>query len=66
MTKQFIFVIISFLLKKRDIVIHCAQVIMNFMMLIQYISHDENTLNYMKHAFYRINNLKTIFIKYKF
>ena len=66
MIKQFVFIIISFLLEKRDIVIHCARVIMNFVMLIQYISHDKNRLNYMKHALYRINNLKIIFVKYKF
>ena len=39
---------------------------MNFVTLIQYIFHDENTLNYMKHTLYRIDNLKTIFVKYKF
>ena len=39
---------------------------MNFVTLIQYIFHDENMLSYMKHAFYRIDNLKTVFVKYKF
>ena len=66
MTKQFIFVIVSFLLRKRDVVIYCVRVIMNFVTLIQYIFHDGNTLNYMKHALYRIDNSKTVFVKYKF
>ena len=39
---------------------------MNFVIVIQYTFHDENTLNYMKHALYRINNLKIVFVKYKF
>ena len=39
---------------------------MNFVILIQYIFHDEETLNYIKHALYRMDNLKTVFVKYKF
>ena len=66
MIKQFVFVIASFLLEKRDVVIHYARVIMNFGTLIQYTFHNENTLNYMKHAFYRIDSLKITFVKYKF
>jgi len=34
---------------------------MNFMMLIQYIFHDKNTLQYLKHALFQINKLKNIF-----
>ena len=55
-----------FLLKKRDVVIHCARIIMNFITLIQYTFHDENMLNYIKHALYRIDNLKIVFAKYRF
>ena len=66
MTKQFVFVIVSFLLKKHDVVIYYARVIMNFVTLIQYTFHDENTLSYIKHALYRIDSLKIIFIKYRF
>ena len=65
MIKQFVRVIVFFLLKKRNIVIYCARVIINFMTLIQYTFHNENILNYMKHIFYRIDNLKTIFVQYK-
>ena len=36
------------------------------MTLIQYTFHDKNTLNYIKHALYRIDNLKIVFVKYKF
>ena len=42
------------------------RVIMNFVTLIQYTFYDKNTLNYMKYMLYRIDNLKTIFTKYKF
>ena len=66
MTKRFVVVIVSFLLKKRDVVIHYARDIINFVRLIQYIFYDENTLNHIKYALYRINNLKIVFIKYKF
>ena len=38
---------------------------MNFVTLIQYIFHDENILNYMKHMLYRIDNLKTVCVKYR-
>ena len=65
MMTQFVSAITSLLIKKRNTTIHCAQAIMNFVMLTQYISYDENILNYMKHALYRINNLKTIFVKYR-
>ena len=36
------------------------------MTLIQYIFHNKNILSYVKHALYRINNLKIIFVNYKF
>ena len=66
MIKQFVFVIIFSLLEKHDVIIHCARVIINFVTLIQYTFHDENTLNYMNYTLYRIDSLKTIFAKYRF
>ena len=66
MIKQFVFVIISFLLEKCDAVIYRARIIINFVTFIQYIFHDENTLSYMKHAFYQIDSLKIVFVKYRF
>ena len=39
---------------------------MHFVTLIQYTFYNENTLSYMKHALYRIDNLKIIFVKYRF
>ena len=65
MMTQFVSAITSLLIKKRNTTIHCARAIMNFVMLAQYVFHDENILSYMKHALYRINNLKTIFVKYR-
>ena len=55
-----------FLLKKYNAVIDYAQVIMNFVILIQYTFYDENILNYMKHTLHRIDGLKIVFVKYKF
>ena len=65
MIKQFVFVIVSFLLKRRNVIILYVRVIINFVTLIQYIFHNENTLNYMKHALYQIDNLKIVFVKYR-
>ena len=62
---QFVLAITFLFIKKRDTTIHYARAIMNFVMLAQYVFHDENTLNYMKYALYRINSLKTIFVKYR-
>ena len=38
----------------------------DFVILIQYTFYDENTPNYMKYALYRIDDLKIIFVKYRF
>ena len=66
MIKQFVFVIVFFLLEKHNIIIHCTRVIMNFVTLIQNAFHDRNTLNYIKYTLYQIDTLKTVFVKYKF
>ena len=65
MIRQFVPVITPLLIGKRDAAIHCGRAIMDFVMLAMYESHDENTLSYMQHALYRINSLKTVFVKYR-
>ena len=62
---QLVSAITFLLIKKQNTTIHCARAIINFVMLAQYVFHDENILSYMKHALYQINSLKTIFIKYR-
>lgn len=34
--------------------IQCAQSILDFTILIQYVSHDDKMLQYIKHALYRL------------
>ncbi len=41
--------------------IQYAQVILNFIMLVQYISHNDKTLHYMKHILYKLKNTKIAF-----
>ena len=66
MIRQLIFVITSLLFEKRNATIHCARTIMNFVIFVQFVFHDENILNYMIHALYKLNNLKNVFFKYRF
>ena len=41
--------------------IHCAQAILDFTMLAQYVSHNEEMLRYMEHALYRLEKTKIAF-----
>ena len=41
--------------------IQCAQAILNFTMLAQYVLHDEETLRYIEHALYRLEKTKIAF-----
>ncbi len=41
--------------------IQCARAILDFTMLAQYISHDNKTVRYMKHALYRLEKTKIVF-----
>ena len=66
MIRQLIFVITSLLFEKRNATIHCARTVMNFVMLAQFVFHDESILSYMIHALYKLNNLKNVFFKYRF
>ena len=63
--RQPIPILVSLLAGKADAAIHCGRAILDFVMLAMYVSHDEKTLSYMKHALYRIDKLKTVFAKYQ-
>jgi len=41
--------------------VHFIWAVVNFVMLTQYISHDENTLQYLLHVLFQINKLKNVF-----
>ncbi len=44
--------------------IQCAQAILNFTILAQYVSHDDKTLRYMEHALYGLEKTKIAFEHY--
>ena len=41
--------------------IHCTCAILDFTMLAQYLSHNNETLSYIDHALYRLNKTKIVF-----
>ena len=45
--------------------IQCTQAILDFTMLAQCISHDDETLRYMEHALYRLKKTKIAFEHYR-
>ncbi len=45
--------------------IQCAQAILDFRMLAQYVSYDEETHRYMEHALYRLEKTKIAFEQYR-
>jgi hypothetical protein len=59
--QQIISIITSLLIKKWSHVIDFTKVLMNFILIAQYRSHDESTLKYLNHVFSRINFFKKVF-----
>ena len=45
--------------------IQCGQAILDFIMLAQYVSHDNKTLRYMEHALYRLKKTKIAFEQHR-
>ena len=45
--------------------IQCAQAILDFIMLAQYVSHDKETLRYMEHALYKLEKTKIAFEQHR-
>lgn len=41
--------------------IQCAWAILDFIILAQYVSYDEETLRYMEHVLYRLEKTKIVF-----
>ena len=41
--------------------IQCARAILDFIILAQYVSHDDETLWYMEHSLYRLEKTKIAF-----
>ena len=58
---QLIAIVTSLLIRKASNALYCAQALMNFVMMIQYQSHDDESLHYMNNVIYRINVLKEVF-----
>ena len=58
---QFITIVTLLLIRKASDALYCAWAFMNFVMMIQYQSHDDESLRYMNNAIYRINVLKKVF-----
>jgi len=54
-------VIASLLVHNASAAVHFIWAVVNFVMLIQYIFYNKNTLQYLKHALFWINKLKNVF-----
>ena len=65
MVKQRIVAATPFPIHDAPEAIQCARAILDFAMLAQYVSHDEETLCYMEHAFYRLEKTKIAFEQHR-
>ncbi len=61
MVKQLIVAAMPLLIHDATKTIQCAQAILDFTMLAQYVSHDEETLHYIEHVLYRLEKTKIAF-----
>ncbi len=61
MVKQLIIVATPLLIQDVPETIHCAHAILDFTMLAQYPSHNDETLSYMKHTLYKLDKTKIAF-----
>ena len=44
---------------------YCARAIVDFILLAQYKMHDDETLEYLDHALYRIDKTKAVFKQFR-
>ncbi len=58
---QIVSVIASLLAHDASAAVHFIWAVVNFVMLTQYTSHDEDTLQYLLHVLFQINKLKNVF-----
>ena len=61
MVKQLIVAATPLLIQNAPEPIQCAQAILDFTMLTQYVSHDDEMLWYIEHALYRLEKRKIAF-----
>ena len=61
MVKQLIVAATPLLIYDAPKAIQCARAILDFTMLAQYVSHDDETLRYMEHALYKLEKTKIAF-----
>ena len=61
MVKQLIAAATPLLIQDAPETIHCARAILDFTMLAQYPSHNNETLSYIDHALYRLDKTKIAF-----
>ena len=61
MVKQLIVAATLLLIHNAPEAIQCAQAILDFTMLAQYVLHDDETLRYIEHALYRLEKTKIAF-----
>ncbi len=61
MIHQILLIIASLLTHESSAAMHCTWAMINFIMLAQYTSHDEDTFKYMQHTLFRWNKLKKVF-----
>src|SRR5277367_6246025 len=59
--RQLIPVIAPLLSSKEPAAMHCARAVVDFILMAQYKTHDNETLRYMDHALYRIDRMKVAF-----
>jgi hypothetical protein len=59
--RQLISVIAPLLSSKEPGAIHCARAIVDFILIAQYKTHNDETLRYLDHALYRIDKTKVVF-----
>lgn len=62
---QLISVITSLLITQTLTAMHCAQTIIDFIILTQYQSHNDETLWYMSQTLYQVNKLKEVFWEFQ-
>jgi hypothetical protein len=63
--RQLIPVITSLLSTKEPGAMYCARAIVDFIFLAQYKTHDDETLEYLDHALYRIDKTKAVFKQFR-
>src|SRR6266436_1200354 len=63
--RQLIPVIAPLLSTKEPGAMHCARAIVDFILLAQYKTHDDETLRYLEQALYRIDRTKVVFKQFR-